>query len=283
MSGRWARALLRLYPQRIRRPDGAAASGSARRLRDCQDEVVGVDERSLVAQAVELERLIGLNPVVVAILDRMPRLGLSDCWLAAGAVFQTVWNVLSGRDPRVGILDYDLNYFDASDRSWEAEDRAIKMAAAVFDGVEAEIQVRNEARVHLWYEQKFGVSCPRYRSTRDAVSTFPNCSSCVAVRPVDGALEIFAPYGLSDLFALRTRPNPKLAPRAVYEAKTARWATEWPQLTVLPWTSVSNASSPRLGDLPAARSSVSLLVQRTRAPRTAGGAAAGLGRDHRER
>lgn len=182
-----------------------------------------------------MERLIGTNPVVVAILDRMPRLGLPDCWLAAGAVFQTVWNVLSERDPQTGILDYDVNYFDASDLSWVAEDRAIRMAADLFDGIEAEIQVRNEARVHLWYEERFGVPCPPYRSTRHAVSTFPNCSSCVAVRAVDDELEIFAPYGLSDLFDMRTRPNPVLAPGAVYEAKTARWAEEWPALTVLPW------------------------------------------------
>jgi hypothetical protein len=31
------------------------------------------------------------------------------------------------------------------------------------------------------------------------------------------------------------RPNPVLAPRAVYDAKTTRWKEEWPELTVLPW------------------------------------------------
>ena len=46
---------------------------------------------------------------------------------------------------------------------------------------------------------------------------------------------MFAPFGLADLFAMHVRPNPILAPAAVYEAKTKRWVQEWPQLTVLPW------------------------------------------------
>ena len=194
-----------------------------------------IAEASWLEQVTEFERIVRLNPTVVAILERMDALELPDCWLAAGALFQTVWNVLTDRDPRAGILDYDLNYFDDSDLSWEAEDAAITAAAAGLGDLGDEIQVRNEARVHLWYEAKFGVPCPPYRSTRHAISTFPNCSSCLGIRSHQGRFELFAPFGLTDLFGLRTRPNPVLAPREVYEAKTTRWLSEWPQLTVLPW------------------------------------------------
>jgi uncharacterized protein len=55
------------------------------------------------------------------------------------------------------------------------------------------------------------------------------------VRARDGALDVFAPFGLTDLFAIRTRPNPVLAPGAVYRDKTRRWSEEWPRLIVLPW------------------------------------------------
>lgn len=71
-------------------------------------------------------------------------------------------------------------------------------------------------------------------------STFPNCSSCVGARKIDGQLEVFAPFGLSDLFRMTTRPNPTLAPGEVYTAKTKRWASEWPRLTVLPWPAAPN-------------------------------------------
>ena len=186
-------------------------------------------------QLLAFESMITLNPVVAAVVERMPALELPDCWLTAGCLFQTVWNVLSGVDPQAGIRDYDLNYFDAVDLSWDAEDREIRQVTNAFADLDATVEVRNEARVHLWYEEKFGVPCPSYRSTRHALSTFPNCSSCVGVRPAEGRLEVFAPFGLADLFAMRTRPNPVLAPAAVYAAKTTRWREQWPGLTVLPW------------------------------------------------
>ncbi len=190
----------------------------------------------LAEQLTALASMVERNPVVVTILRRLDALQVPDCWLAAGAVFQTVWNVISGRDPGEGIRDYDVNYFDGSDLSWEGEDAVIRRAATVFGDLDAEVEVRNEARVHLWYEERFGVACPPYRSTAHAISTFPNCSSCLAVRRAgDGGLEVCAPFGLSDLFAMRCRPNPVLAPREVYEAKTDRWREQWPRLEVHPW------------------------------------------------
>jgi uncharacterized protein len=57
----------------------------------------------------------------------------------------------------------------------------------------------------------------------------------VGVRVANGQFELYAPYGLTDLFAMIARPNPVLAPAEVYAAKTARWALEWPRLTILPW------------------------------------------------
>jgi len=42
-------------------------------------------------------------------------------------------------------------------------------------------------------------------------------------------------HGLGDVFNLVVRPNPVLAPRHVYQAKTTRWRQQWPSLAVLPW------------------------------------------------
>lgn len=39
---------------------------------------------------------IGTNPVVVEILERGRELGLSDWYLTAGGLFQTVWNHVAG-------------------------------------------------------------------------------------------------------------------------------------------------------------------------------------------
>jgi hypothetical protein len=52
----------------------------------------------------------------------------------------------------------------------------------------------------------------------------------------DGRPRVYAPYGYDDLFGMVVRPNPRLAPGHVYEAKAARWLETWPELVVLPWT-----------------------------------------------
>ena len=39
------------------------------------------------------------NPMVTMVLDRLEALALPDAHLAAGCLFQTVWNVLDGQDP----------------------------------------------------------------------------------------------------------------------------------------------------------------------------------------
>ena len=187
------------------------------------------DQRALFLDYVQR------NPVNRVLLERAGRLCLPDWWLAAGALFQTVWNVMDGRDPVAGIRDYDLFYFDP-DISWAAEDAVIRQAHELFADVDAVIEVRNEARVHVWYEEHFGVPAAPFTSTADAVDHFASTTCCYAVtRGAHGTLEVYAPHGFDDLFGQRVRPNPLLAPREVYESKAGRWAQEWPGLVVDPW------------------------------------------------
>jgi hypothetical protein len=180
--------------------------------------------------------LVQRNPMNVSILDRGPMLGVPDWWLTAGAVFQTVWNILDGRDPGAGIADYDVFYYDASDLSYEAEDAVIRHAESLFADLGVTVEVRNEARVHLWYESRFGVPGVQFSSSRDAIDHFASTTCCFGVsRSMHGEVVDYAPHGYADLFAKRVRPNPRLAPREVYETKARRWRQEWPSLVVEPW------------------------------------------------
>ena len=175
------------------------------------------------------------NPTVAAVLERAPQLGVDDWWLTAGVLFQSVWNGLTAREPVAGIRDADLFYFDP-DTSWDAEDAVIRRGAELFADSAVPVEIRNEARVHLWYPEHFGVPAPPFRDSRDAIDHFAAVCCCYGVRAGrDGALEVYAPHGYADLFDLVVRPNRRLAPREVYESKTTRWRVEWPQLTVLPW------------------------------------------------
>lgn len=138
---------------------------------------------------------------VVDVLTRAATLDLPGWYLTAGCVFQTVWNTVTGRPPTNGIADYDLFYFDSSDLSWAAEDALVQSAARVFADVPADVQVRSEARVHLWYEEKFGVPCPAYSSTEAAIDSFASTTCCLGVRlEPDGHWRVYAPHGLSDVF-----------------------------------------------------------------------------------
>src|SRR5262245_38278146 len=93
------------------------------------------------------------NPVNETIARELVALALPDAWLVAGCLTQTVWNALSGRPLAYGINDYDVFYFDP-DTSWEAEDAVIKRVQVQLAGCEARIEIRNQARVHLWYPAK---------------------------------------------------------------------------------------------------------------------------------
>ncbi|WP_439664281.1 nucleotidyltransferase family protein [Lentzea sp. HUAS TT2] len=186
-------------------------------------------------QVEALREILGRNEVLNDVLAGAAGLRLPGWYLTAGCVVQTVWNVVTGRPATEGILDYDLFYFDASDLSWEAEDAVIRAGRARFADVPAAVEIRNEARVHLWYEQKFGVPCPPHDSTESAIDSFAATTCCVGVRVDGGRWRVYAPHGLADVFDLVVRPNPVLAPRHVYETKTARWRQQWPTLTILPW------------------------------------------------
>ncbi|GHG23950.1 MULTISPECIES: nucleotidyltransferase family protein [Amycolatopsis] len=181
-----------------------------------------------------LRTVLWRNEILVELLHRAREFDLPGWYLTAGCVVQTVWNVLSERAATHGIEDYDLFYHDSADLSWAAEDRVIRTVAEACEDLRVDVEVRNEARVHLWYEAKFGTPCSPFPSTEAAIDAFPAVCSCVGVRlEPGGTWRFYAPHGLDDLFAMVVRPNPVLAPRAVYERKAARWRSRWPELTVL--------------------------------------------------
>ncbi len=165
------------------------------------------------------------------LLGRARSLGLSDWWLTAGCIAQSVWNGLYGREPDHGILDYDIFYFDR-DTSWAAEDRVI---ASAFADLPITVQIRNEARVPLWYEEKFGVPFPPVARASDGIDRFPCGTVAVGIRRSEDRFTIHAPFGLDLLLQGKLIPNPALQIPALYANKTARWMEVWPELAATPW------------------------------------------------
>jgi uncharacterized protein len=180
------------------------------------------------------------NPVNEIIADELFRIALPDAWIVSGCLVQTAWNVLTKRSVYYGIDDYDIFYFDP-DTSWQAEDAVIRELQDLFarqdrfTSLGAKVEVRNQARVHLWYPEKHGLPYPALGSSTDGIDRFLTKNTQVGIRRTQGGHDVYAPNGFDDIAGMIVRPNP--GPNfsaANYEAKARRWKRLWPELTVLP-------------------------------------------------
>jgi uncharacterized protein len=183
-----------------------------------------------------LRDIVSTAPLLMDALHGLRSMALPDSWLVSGAIYNTVWNVLTGRPPLTGIKDVDIFYWDDSDLSYEAEDAVIKRGDAVFAGLPLPVQIRNQARVHLWYEAHFGQPYAPLLSSTEAVDRFASVTHAVAAR-LDAAdkLHVYAPYGLDDLFAFRIAPNRNMDNSRTHMEKGARALSVWPEVTLVPW------------------------------------------------
>lgn len=176
-------------------------------------------------------------PTTMQVLRVIRDLELPDAMIFSGAIYQPVWNHLTSRAPDYGIKDYDVAYHDASDTSYEAEDVVIQRVAAAFEPPLRDlVEVRNQARVHLWFAKKFGADepYPPLENSAAALKRFVATAFCVGVRmEADDSLSVFAPFGLEDLFALHLRPNPlRVKGAGGWERTTASAQARWPEITV---------------------------------------------------
>jgi hypothetical protein len=182
-----------------------------------------------------LERIVRAAPTLMHVLRTVRDLDLPDWFMFSGAIYQRVLNDLTGREPDYGIKDYDIAYHDASDISYEAEDAVIQRVAAAFaPELRDKVEVRNQARVHVWFEGRFGEPYPPLASSAEALDRFVSPLFAVAAKlESDDRLTIIAPFGLDDLFALRLRPNPN-RPTKNFNRVTNGILGRWPEVKVTP-------------------------------------------------
>ncbi|MES0008093.1 nucleotidyltransferase family protein [Mesorhizobium sp. M0062] len=190
---------------------------------------------SFEAQREALLAIVSADPLVRDALAQARSLDLPDWLVVSGALYNSVWNHLTGKPSGYGIKDVDLFYFDDSDLSYEAEDGVIARTATVFAGLPLPVEVRNQARVHLWYPQKFGRPCPRYTSSSHALRFFASRTHAAIRYDADGQLELVAPFGLDDIFSFRITPNRVMDNQQTHEAKGRRAKDTWPEISVVPW------------------------------------------------
>lgn len=180
--------------------------------------------------ASDFRAAVAANPLNTALLDRLGTMGLAQCRLVAGCLFQTVWNRISGNAPDWGIKDYDIFYFDDEDLSWDAEDQVIQRVNSVVRDLPIKVEVKNQARVHLWYRDRFKSDYPQLTSTRAGIDLYLVRCTCVGIDVHTG--DLYAPDGFHDLAAGILKINPRNPKPDLFQQKAETYRQRWPWLKI---------------------------------------------------
>jgi hypothetical protein len=162
---------------------------------------------------------------------------IPDAWVGAGVLRDLVWGERYGAGfVPDDVRDVDVAFFDPHDLSRGNDDRVTERLHHRLPAIGWE--AKNQAAVHTWYPAKFGgAGIEPLTSIRDAVGTWPETATAVAVRLGTGDdIEVCAPLGLADLLGGVWRRNPRRVDIARSLARLARHqpATGWPRVSVIP-------------------------------------------------
>ena len=188
-------------------------------------------------QTAALRAIIADSPMLVDALTRASTLALPDCWIVSGAIYNTVWNVLTARPPLTGIKDIDLFYFDASTSATRPRTRSSAALRLCLPACRCRWRSATRPASTSGTRPISASPFAPQRSSADAIDHFASRTHAVAARlDSDGAIEVFAPYGLDDLFSFRITPNhaARQPARPTKPRAPARLGV-WPELTVVPW------------------------------------------------
>jgi hypothetical protein len=182
----------------------------------------------------ELEQLIRSNQRFWSILAAARSCDPPDWFIGAGVIRNLVWDSLHSFVEPTPCADVDVAFFEPRDLSPE-RDRAVQAQLSA-SRPDVPWEATNQAAVHLWYERVFGYAVPPLASSADAIGTWPETATCVGVRllPNDELL-IVAPYGLSDLFNLILRRNPRRVSRAEFRRRIRekKIQDKWPRVRIV--------------------------------------------------
>lgn len=183
-----------------------------------------------------LEKIIMLSETLSEAIERAKTLDLDNYYIGAGCITQTVWNYLSNNPLDYGIKDIDFVYFDDNNLDLEAENQVTLKIKNLYSDLKNQIDIKNQARVHLWYKSHFGYEIKPYSSLEDAINTWPTTATAIGVRKEkNNEFKVYAPFGLNDLFGKIVRANKAQITEEIYKSKVVSWTNKWEDLIVIPW------------------------------------------------
>jgi hypothetical protein len=173
---------------------------------------------------------------LMKVVEVLYRFKIEDCYIGAGAVVQTVWNTLTNRVPNYGIDDVDIAFYNSKNIEEKYEKEIVEYLNQELGKYPFWLDVKNQARVHLWYKDKFGYDIEPYKSIEDAINTWPTTANSLGVRMIsEECWEIYAPFGLADIFEMKVVANNRQITKDIYDSKVKKWVQKWPELEVVQW------------------------------------------------
>ena len=177
-----------------------------------------------------LQRLLRHDPLRLEALMAVAELALPDGWIGAGFVRDAVWDHLHGHPTSPPAGDVDVIWFGRDTVDEQLDIEIEQNLRAVMP--QLMWSVKNQARMH-----RRNADAP-YQSAADAMRRWPETATAVAARLGGKVVEINAPLGLDDLFALRLRPTTAFSgkKRSVFQerVRSKRWVERYPMLTIEP-------------------------------------------------
>ena len=178
-------------------------------------------------QSTRLQTLLLADSLRLQALRVVAERGLPDCWIGAGFVRDAVWDHLHGFATTAPRGDVDVIWFSGVPAEEDADLHVEQELLCAMP--ELQWSVKNQTRMHL----RNGDT--PYASVADAMRHWPETATAVAVR-IDSSdfIEINAPFGLDDLFAMRLRPTPGFRttklPIFIDRVSSKRWIERFPLL-----------------------------------------------------
>ena len=178
------------------------------------------------------------NKDLMIILDYLAKLNLSNFYIAAGSIFQTIWNYYDNRPLNYGIKDIDIIYYDKDNLTKEVEQ---KLENQIIDflkqqNLNYEVDIHNEARMHLWKKENENKDIDQYQNSEDAIAKWIATVHAIGITKEKGQIKVYAPYGLSDIFSRTIRPiKHKGNSQELYNKKVASWQSRFSNLNIIEW------------------------------------------------
>lgn len=194
--------------------------------------------KSLNEQNEIFVSILKQNTDLMIILDYISKLKLPNFYIAAGSIFQTIWNYYDDKPLNYGIKDIDIIYYDSNNISKKTEKQLENKIISHFQKINLnyEFDVHNEARMHLWKKENENKNIDQYKNSEDAINQWIATVHAIGITKENDEIKVYAPYGLSDIFSRTIRPiKHKANSKELYDKKATSWNQRFDNLTIIEW------------------------------------------------